>query len=470
MKNYQKSFDIALNEHEKLNLKINGHLPDWLRGQYVIIGPARPMKFPRIFNHWFDKFGVLCKFSFGDNGVSFSNKYIRSQQYIHAMEHKKLYFSEFATSSSRNLWQRLLALTRGEMDISDNVNVNTIKIDHILVAISDIEKMIKFDLSSLDTLDEFLFEDKLLGWITSAHPHIDAHNGTIIDVLINSYPKIIYTICAIKPGSKIRSVIATYEPQQLFYMHSFSITEHYVILLETPLKLKTKNYFLSQYLLNKPPIELLKEQSSDQAFLVVIEKSTGKIKRIPTAGFYFSHTVNAYEKQDKIILDVITYNKALYYQDLLYKNLLSDDYIASSSQLSRFIININKYSVNVESFDLPNPEFPRINYAKNNSNYYRYMYSLSREQTKNIKLSLVKYDVEKLSANKWYQNKCYPGEPLFVASSKEDDDDGVVLSVVFNAEINKSFLLVLDAKSFQEQARIDLPFGLPALLHSNFYN
>lgn len=49
----------------------------------------------------------------------------------------------------------------------------------------------------------------------------------------------------------------------------------------------------------------------------------------------------------------------------------------------------------------------------------------------------------------------------------QDEDDGVVLSIVAAAE-GGSFLLVLDAKSFEEVARAQLPHGIPHGFHGCF--
>lgn len=59
-------------------------------------------------------------------------------------------------------------------------------------------------------------------------------------------------------------------------------------------------------------------------------------------------------------------------------------------------------------------------------------------------------------------------EPLMVARpGGSAEDDGVVLSVVTGAD-GASFLLVLDAGSFQELARAHLGFGVPYQFHGNW--
>ncbi len=62
----------------------------------------------------------------------------------------------------------------------------------------------------------------------------------------------------------------------------------------------------------------------------------------------------------------------------------------------------------------------------------------------------------------WGEENCYPSEPVFVpAPGDKSEDDGVLLSVIFEGQKIKSYLVVLDAKNLSELARIDLPQVIP---------
>ncbi len=50
----------------------------------------------------------------------------------------------------------------------------------------------------------------------------------------------------------------------------------------------------------------------------------------------------------------------------------------------------------------------------------------------------------------------------------KDDDEGVVLSLVSNPSAGNSYLLLLDAMTFQEIARADLPAPVSFGLHGSF--
>ena len=49
------------------------------------------------------------------------------------------------------------------------------------------------------------------------------------------------------------------------------------------------------------------------------------------------------------------------------------------------------------------------------------------------------------------------------------EDEGVVLSVVLDVNQQKSFLLVLDARSFQELGQAQVPPHIPFGFHGQFY-
>ena len=58
---------------------------------------------------------------------------------------------------------------------------------------------------------------------------------------------------------------------------------------------------------------------------------------------------------------------------------------------------------------------------------------------------------------------------MFVARpDAEGEDDGVLLSVVLDADAGTSFLLVLDARDLSELARAEVPHHIPFGFHGQF--
>jgi beta,beta-carotene 9',10'-dioxygenase len=112
-------------------------------------------------------------------------------------------------------------------------------------------------------------------------------------------------------------------------------------------------------------------------------------------------------------------------------------------------------------------ELPRIDYARRNASDYAYAYFTGSGS--GWLDSLVKIDVREGTRREWSAPDCYPGEPIFVRRpGDEAEDGGVVLSVVLDAAAGRSFLLVLDAGSFEELARADAPHHIPFGFHGQY--
>jgi carotenoid cleavage dioxygenase-like enzyme len=54
------------------------------------------------------------------------------------------------------------------------------------------------------------------------------------------------------------------------------------------------------------------------------------------------------------------------------------------------------------------------------------------------------------------------------APGTSNEDDGVILSVVLDARAATSYLLVLDASTFAERARAEVPHHIPFGFHGSY--
>jgi carotenoid cleavage dioxygenase-like enzyme len=112
-------------------------------------------------------------------------------------------------------------------------------------------------------------------------------------------------------------------------------------------------------------------------------------------------------------------------------------------------------------------ELPRIDYRRRNTQDYRFAYFTGMAGSWLDRL--VKVDVGQGEVASWAEDGCYPGEPIFVREpGSEGEDDGVILSVVLDTRAGRSFLLVLDARSFGELARAEAPHHIPFGFHGQY--
>jgi beta,beta-carotene 9',10'-dioxygenase len=113
---------------------------------------------------------------------------------------------------------------------------------------------------------------------------------------------------------------------------------------------------------------------------------------------------------------------------------------------------------------------PRIHYRRCAGLQYRYVYAAGNAVPGHFLDTLVKVDLAQNATSAWYEEGCYPGEPVFVATPEAAaEDDGVILSVVLDAKKAASFLLILDAASFREVARAEVSHHIPFGFHGNYF-
>jgi carotenoid cleavage dioxygenase-like enzyme len=157
----------------------------------------------------------------------------------------------------------------------------------------------------------------------------------------------------------------------------------------------------------------------------------------------------------------------------LYLDVLKGDIPSRipASQLRRYYISPSSASVKFEVLYDDNLELPRIHYRKYNMKDYDFIYAAGTYSVGNFTNRLIKIDVRNRNYNVWTEKGCHPGEPVFVSRPDrvQEEDDGVVLSVVLDSNKGNSFLLVLDAKSFEEIARAEVPHHIPFGIHGQYY-
>ncbi len=253
-------------------------------------------------------------------------------------------------------------------------------------------------------------------------------------------------------------------------MHSFAITKNYIILTEYPFMVNPLNLMFAKVF-----IEQFQWKPNKGTNFHLINRDNGKVKKVNSDAFFAFHHINAYEENDTIYLDLVAFenpsviSKTRTVQDRLKKK----EYDPSlTGKLSRFKITLSDDKIEKIILCDKIMELPRIN-----DNYdgkpYKFIYSTGINLKGNYFdefNQLIKVDVTNCQTKIWQQDGCYPGEPVFVNSPKnESEDDGVILSVVLDTKNKKSFLLIIDAKEFKEVARAYLPHHIPFGYHGQFY-
>jgi len=461
-------------------LKVHGQLPSWLSGTLIRNGPVNVSMDDKTNGHWFDGLAMLHAFSFSKGEVSYANQFLRTQAYSQVFEKGSLDYDGFAVDPCRSLFQQLLTyfIPQSEAYLH-NANVNVAKIADHYVALTETPLPVEFDCTTLATLGVLNYQDKLpkKGSWESVHPHSMSENNKRLNYCIQYGPQSHYLIYSLDEARISREVISKIPVKKPAYMHSFAMTENYVILTEFPFTVQPLQLLLNYRIKGQSFIKNFSWHPEIGTTFLVIHRHTGqRVGEYKTKPFFAFHHANAYEKGNEIYLDIVCYDNAdiiqglaSHFRPLSFQARADEDRYVT--RLERFHLSLTSGEIKSEVLLNKYIEFPRIN-EKRDGKFYRHLYLIDprQEVSKEDIRPVYKIDVETKQLLQWFEKGCYPGEPVFVTDPQgQAEDEGVILSVVLDQNNDSSFLLVLNAQNFQEIARATIQHKIPAGLHGQYF-
>lgn len=461
-------FQTLDDEVRRGDVPVTGAVPAWLTGSLVRTTPALLDIAGRGIGHWFDGRAMLNCFWFADGKVSYANRYLPTKSYEAARAGWNDRLLTCSSDPCAHLGQRLTLFFDPSRFSEPNVNI--VKVGNRHLATTENPMPVEFDPATLDMLGHVDLRGSSREMHGSfAHPHFDLDTGEMITYVTRVGLPFTYRVVAIEPDTlrrrEIGSVAAGLSPS---YMHSFAMTENYVVLVRQPLVYKM--------------LPVLRTGKFQDAFrwhpergtrYDVIDRRTGKLQGSYHGDpVFYWHQINAFEQDGQILLDLIASDRpdSLWDLDLVklrdpaHRPLFYGD-------MRRFRIPIAEGGpVTDEVLADVRAEFPTINYARYHTKDYRYTYAPAYSGPDSDWFDeLIKVDVTTGETRHWGEPGCYPSEPVVVPVPGESAEDAVViLNVVLDSHSGRSFLLVLDGTTFTEIARAELPHHIPFNFHQQY--
>ena len=268
-------------------------------------------------------------------------------------------------------------------------------------------------------------------------------------------------------------------------MHSFCLTENYVVVTEAPLYMNLWR-ILTHRIFGSRPCEWFYWNGNQPVNFHVVDRKQGTRLGIFTAEpFLAFHHVNAFEKDGKIYLDACCYHDSSIMSQFYLHNFRSQR-VPGEQQFD--VPEVRRYELPLEGLgdvEAGKPlqkgadgldftllytgmELPRFNYSEKNGKPYKFVYGVGGEEDALFGL-LVKLNVETKEFVTWKEPGGFVSEPVFVkAPDGKEEDDGVVLSCVINIPDQTTSLLVLDAKEFKELGQAVVKGITPMAFHGMY--
>ncbi|KAJ8343112.1 hypothetical protein SKAU_G00330400 [Synaphobranchus kaupii] len=507
---------------EPIKTTVRGNIPAWISGSFLRNGPGKFEFGNQSFNHWFDGMALLHKFKIEGGQVTYKSHFLRSDSYKANSERNRIMVSEFGTIAMpdpcKNFFQRFLSIFEMPKP-TDNASVNFVKYKGDYYVSTETNFMHRIDPENLESNGKVDWSKFIAVNAATAHPHYDP-DGTAYN-MGNSYTGkgAFYNIIRVPSekagpsetleGTKVLCSIAPVDRARPSYYHSFGMSQNYVVFLEQPLKMDLLKIVTAK-LRGKPINDGIYWDPNLETVFHVISKHTGKPISVKyhTKAMASFHQINAFEQDGFLLVDLCCSDDGGSINDFLIQNLRKsgealdqqyeslprafprryvfplgvDDNTPSGQNLNTnhsslatafkvakdkvYCTHEDLYSEDLHEYG--GLEFPRINYAKFNTKPYRYFYGCGFKHL--VGDSLLKMDLQGKRLKVWQHPGLFPSEPVFVPSpDATEEDDGVILSVVITpTQENSTFLLVLDAKTFEELGRAEVPVNMPYGFHGVF--
>jgi torulene dioxygenase len=337
----------------------------------------------------------------------------------------------------------------------------------------------------------------LKGPLSCAHAQRDPNTGDVYNWNLELGREPTYRLFRVSATTGKTDIVAVIRGHQVkaAYWHSFYLSPSFAILCIPSSHLGWRGAKVAWERNLLDAMEPFDTSKKCQWFVVDRVHGRGVVARFETDAGFFFHTINAFEEpsdsdteQGKTTLfcEVVEYEtldliSQLYYDVMLQKDGADRRFWGdekrmrgSRARLVRYAFPVPQVSdkqparTNVTAkpgevvFSIPAPhcgELPTIN-PRFATRRHRYVYSLPWTGRSTSMDGIVKTDTVTREALFWNIPQGHsPGEAIFVprpGAADQDEDDGVLLSVVLDGHARKSYLLCLDARSMTELARAEV--------------
>jgi all-trans-8'-apo-beta-carotenal 15,15'-oxygenase len=441
--------------------EIEGTVPDFVRGDCYLNGPARFRVGQLAYRHWLDGDGMVSMLRFGKDAVRFRSRYVRTRKFTEERAAGRPLFRVFGTGLAGGM------LNRANNGLESPANVSVYPLGRRLLAFGEQGLPWELDPENLETRGQFTFGGRLNDASPfAAHPKFDPESEEMFNfgIFFSAHAPRLYFYCFAGEALRYRQSLPLEYPCSV---HDFSLSKNYAV------------FYLSPYLLNvsallqhkETVLESLQWCADRGSSLLIVARETGSIvASIPIGNRYCLHVINSFERNGELIVDVLEFDAPLYGQYAPVSRLFDN---VPLGRPVRFVLDTKLWELKErKTIDYPHsPDFPAIDPDRVMMPYDEFwMLGISAAGKPGRKFfdQLVHADWRE-QANDIYQSppmRYLAGEPLFLGNAGRSQ--GVVLCQEFDAKNQKSGFLIFDAQRASKGPIARL--GLETVQHLGFHS
>lgn len=468
---WQAGYRSLHNEFDYWIDDITGEIPPELTGTLFRNGPGLLEIGGTPIQHPFDGDGMVCAIAFQDGKAHFRNRYVRTEGYCAEQDADAiLYRGVFGTQKPGGALANAF-----DFRLKNIANTNIIYWGEKLLALWEAAEPHRLNPHTLETIGLDHLDGVLeQGDSFAAHPRVDPScqftdgEPCLVNFSIQPGLSTRINLYEFYPSGKLRRRYS-HNVAGFAFIHDFAITPNYVIFFQNPMAFNPVPFALGL----RGPGECISFQADKPTRIIVIPRQpSGQAIHLETQSGFVFHHANAFEKDDKLVVDSVCYSGFPEVEPNQDFRQIDFDKIPEG-QLWRFELDLGQETVTRSQLESRCCEFPWV-HPSHAGRPYRYVYlGAAAQPTGNAPLqAILKADLETGDRQLWSAApQGFAGEPLFVPRlNSTAEDDGWVMTLVFNAAHGRSELVILDAQDISQGpiATLRLKHHVPYGLHGSF--
>jgi all-trans-8'-apo-beta-carotenal 15,15'-oxygenase len=465
---WKRGYDSQPHEYEYQITDIEGKIPEELSGTLFRNGPGLLDIAGSAIHHPFDGDGMISAFSFQNGQAYYRNRFVKTTAYLEEKAAGKiLYRGVFGTQRPGGWLNNIF-----DFKLKNIANTGVIYWGGKLLALWEAAEPHRLDPKTLETIGIDYLDGVLEpGDAFAAHPWIDPScalddgNPCLVNFRVEPGLSSKITLFEFDPSGKLLRRHSHSIPGFSF-IHDFIITPNYAIFFQNPVSFNPLPFLFGM----RGAGECVQFQPGKPTNVILISRDPSKseIKTFSVdSGFVFHHA-NAFEQENKIHVDSITYQTLPQVQpNSNYKEVDFDS--LDPGQLSRFTIDLDNGTIDRQMLESRCCEFPTHNPNKVGRDY-RYLYiGAAHNEVGNAPLqAIMKLDLHTGERQLHsFAPSGYVSEPIFVPKPNAvSEDAGWVLTLVYDGSKHRSTLAILDGENLAGDAiallhlKHHIPYGL----------
>ncbi len=431
------------------NLEIKGELPRDLSGMYVRNGP-NPQFTPLGKYDWMDGDGMLHGVRISGGKAEYKNRYVRTGGF------------EVERDLGYAVWSGRLEPPQVCNPYGPYKNVSNSSVSYHngkLLTFWEAGLPYAVEVPSLETIGPYLCDGYLDSTFTS-HPKVDPMTGELIffGYALDAPPYLKYGL--ISSNGELLQIVPINIPVPSG-PHDFAITKNYTILIDLPLRFRPER--VEQGL----PGWIFEKGVPSRFGILPRYGNNEDIRWFEAHPCYINHILNAYEDGDEVIL----YGCRMSSTHSYASNFRDRDPDENIPRMYGWAFNLKTGAVREGMLDKRPSEFPSVNH-RFVGREMRYVYTSRMASLQPLFDGIIKYDFYTgRSITHDFQEQRYGGSVTFAPRiGAIDEDDGWLLTFVYDEKDKCSELLVIDAQNMREDpvARVMLPQRVPYGFHGTW--